>query len=1192
MTELHALRQRIRLATLADEAETLVRLTKEADLDEIDRRTICSDAEQLVDKLRHRASASMLESFLAEYALSTQEGIALMCLAEALLRVPDTATIDALIEDKIAPSRWAEHLSRANSPLVNVSTLALTLTGEVLKDRGEGISGLIRGFVQRMGEPVIRSAVIQAMKILGSQFVLGRDIEEATRNARKLEREGFTYSYDMLGEAARTETDARRYRAAYAEAIAVLAERAGAGRVRDNPGVSVKLSALHPRYEFAQRERVMSELVERTLALALMARGANMGFNIDAEEADRLDLSLDVIEAVLSDPRLAGWDGFGIVVQAYGLRASHVIDWIAALAAKLDRRVMVRLVKGAYWDSEIKRAQVLGLERFPVFSTKPATDISYIANARRLLKRTDRIYPQFATHNAHTTAAVLAIAETEGVNRASFEFQRLHGMGESLHQLLADERGTRTRIYAPVGRHSDLLAYLVRRLLENGANGSFVNLVADRDVPASAVVPDPFAALAATPPRVTLPPQLYGSSRRNSAGYEISDPLTLDKLLAARQRFAETSWTAISAMQAQNDAGESFAIVSPATGATVGAATGAGRVTLDLAIGAAKDAGPDWAARPVSERALILREAADLYERNGPEFFALLAREAGKTLPDAISELREAVDFLRYYAAEAEADAGADPDAVRTPLGTFACISPWNFPLAIFTGQIAAALVTGNSVVAKPAETTPLIAARAVALLHKAGVPEDVLQLVPGSGPVIGAALVADPRIDGVCFTGSLRTAKAIDAAMADHLSPAAPLIAETGGLNAMIVDSTALPEQAVRDIVASAFQSAGQRCSALRMLYVQEEAAPRLLEMLYGAMNELKLGDPWQVATDIGPLIDQKAADKVRAYIAEFAARDTILHQVPAPKDGHFVGPAVLKVGGIGDLKEEIFGPVLHVATFRADALEQVITAINASGYGLTFALHTRIDGRVAELSEKMRAGNIYVNRNQIGAVVGVQPFGGEGLSGTGPKAGGPHYLRRFWRPWHRFEPSTGVNPHQGISIGYAIAAVDQVRIAIEKVGIEPYAMLLPGPTGERNTLYTWPRGVVLCLGPDAASAEKQARMALEQGNGVLVIAPGATRIAAELGTNGEPIGGLEKKLAPAAIEAGLNVDAVLHFGTEAELKPWRQALARRDGAIIPLITRPADAEHLIRERHVSIDTTASGGNAELLAGSPEMGT
>jgi len=1174
------LRQTIRAATLADEAATLARLVADAALQPQDRAAIGVRAAELVEKVRSGSSSGMLESFLAEYTLSTTEGIALMCLAEALLRVPDTKTIDDLIEDKIAPSRWAEHLDRANSPLVNVSTLALTLTGEVLRDGGAGIAGTIKSFVQRIGEPVIRSAVLQAMKILGSQFVLGRTIEEATKVARKLEKDGYSYSYDMLGEAARTEADAKRYRAAYAEAIAVLATRATAGNVRDNPGVSVKLSALHPRYEFAKRERVMAELVERTLALALMARGANMGFNIDAEEADRLDLSLDIIEAVLADPRLEGWDGFGIVIQAYGQRASHVIDWVHALAEKLDRRVMVRLVKGAYWDAEVKRAQVLGLDGFPVFTRKAATDISFVANVRRLLEKRDRIYPQFATHNAHTTSAVLQLAAALGAQSSEYEFQRLHGMGERLHDILKTEHATRTRIYAPVGRHVDLLAYLVRRLLENGANGSFVNMIADRDVPAADVVRDPFTAIETAKPLVKTPADLFAPVRRNSRGLDLTDPLIIERLDRRRGAFAERTWTAGPILDGNVDGADPQPVTNPANGSTVGEVTHATLIDVATAIDAAERHSLDWSSRPVAERASLLRKTADLYESHATELFALASREAGKTLPDCVGEVREAVDFLRYYAAEAEAG------GPWNPRGVFACISPWNFPLAIFTGQIAAALATGNSVIAKPAEATPLIAARAVELMIEAGIPKGVIQLLPGEGRVIGQALASDPRIGGVCFTGSLPTAKAIDQAMAEHLPPDAPLIAETGGLNAMIVDSTALPEQAVRDILASAFQSAGQRCSALRLLYVQEEAAERTLEMLYGAMDELALGDPWSLATDVGPVIDLRAQHKINDHVMNFHDQGDVLKQISTPNTGTFVGPSVLKVRGIEDLREEIFGPVLHVATFKADDLPAVISAINASGYGLTFGLHTRIDARVEHLSRAVKAGNIYVNRNQIGAVVGSQPFGGEGLSGTGPKAGGPHYLARFSRPAPVAPVSGSINGLSGLSIGFAISAVDQVRAAFEKAVRAPVVTAMPGPTGESNELHQLPRGIVLCLGPDEASARIQAQLALAQNNGVLVIAPGAIRIANDLGADGSVIGGVDKRLAPAAVEAGLHVDAVMHFGDEAALKPWRQALSRREGGIVPLVTNEADATRLFVERHICIDTTASGGNAELLAG------
>jgi RHH-type proline utilization regulon transcriptional repressor/proline dehydrogenase/delta 1-pyrroline-5-carboxylate dehydrogenase len=1174
---LDAIRQSMREALIADDA-AVERLITAAALDDEARRSIEADAVRLVEKVRAGLSTGMLESFLAEYSLSTTEGIALMCLAEALLRVPDKTTIDDLIEDKIASARWLEHFDASNPLLVNVSTLALTLTGEVLRDTGAGLAGTVRNFIQRLGEPVIRSAVLQAMRILGSQFVLGRTIEEAADIARKAEAQGFGYSYDMLGEAARTEADAKRYRTAYAEAIAVIAARCTATSVRDNPGVSVKLSALHPRYEFAKRGRVMNELVERALALAVMARGANMGFNIDAEEADRLDLSLDIIEAILADPRLAGWDGFGVVVQAYGPRAGHVIDWLAALAERLDRRVMIRLVKGAYWDAEIKRAQVLGLDGYPVFTRKAATDVSYIANARKLIEHRARIYPQFATHNAHTVAAVLHLARELGAETTQYEFQRLHGMGERLHQILHDEHGTKTRIYAPVGRHADLLAYLVRRLLENGANGSFVNMIADREVPAAQVARDPFET-SREPGRIALPAGLFGT-RRNSRGFDVTDPLAMAALDTERDAFAGKLWSAAPISAIPGDETEHFRIESPATGELVGEAIGAGPLTIEAALRAATSAAPGWAALPVADRASTLRRAADLYEANAAELYVLCTREAGKVLSDAVSEVREAVDFLRYYAGEAERLRDG------APLGVVTCISPWNFPLAIFTGQVAAALVAGNAVLAKPAETTPLIAARAVDLLYEAGVPHDVLQLVPGRGSSVGAALTSDRRIGGVVFTGSLATAKAIDRAMAEALDPAAPLIAETGGLNAMIVDSTALPEQAVRDILASAFQSAGQRCSALRVLYLQEDTADKVIEMLLGAMDELAVGDPAVLATDIGPVIDERARAKIDAHIASYAARGAVLKQLATPIGGTFVGPAVLKVSGIADLTEEIFGPVLHVATFKAEHLDKVIADINAAGYGLTFGLHTRIDARVEHVSHRIRAGNIYVNRNQIGAVVGSQPFGGEGLSGTGPKAGGPHYLPRLSRPLEITPPSTASNVMSGLSVGYAIAAVDQVRVVYEKLSPRPLKQKMPGPTGETNTLETHPRGVVLCLGPDEASARRQAQFALAHGNAVLVIAYGGPRIAEELGRDGAAIGGVERRLSPAVIEAGLAVDAIMHFGTPEALKPWRQALARREGPIVPLIASEADVGRLILERHICIDTTASGGNAELLAG------
>ncbi|VAW12819.1 Proline dehydrogenase / Delta-1-pyrroline-5-carboxylate dehydrogenase, partial [hydrothermal vent metagenome] len=1001
--ELEDCRKAIAAAGRIGEGEALTRLVARAGLGAEDRRQISEHASRLVTRVRADTKPGLMEVFLAEYGLSTREGIALMCLAEALLRVPDAPTIDALIEDKIAPSQWGKHLGRSSSSLVNASTWALMLTGKVLDDDEEGgIAGLLRGAVKRLGEPVIRIAVSRAMRELGHQFVAGRTIGEAMENAAASERYGATFSYDMLGEAACTEADARRYHLAYSDAITALATTADGDDVTTNPGISVKLSALHPRYEVSQRERVMGDLVERTLSLALLAKSAGIGLNIDAEEAERLELSLDVIEAVISHPSLAGWDGFGVVVQTYGPRAAPVIDWLAALAGNLDRRMMVRLVKGAYWDTEIKRAQSLGLERFPVFTRKAATDVSFIACARHLLDLTDRLYPQFATHNAHSVAAILHMAQ----GRAAFEFQRLHGMGEALYDIVARTEDTSCRTYAPVGAHADLLAYLVRRLLENGANSSFVSQIVDESVPPGAVAADPFEVVAkwgggAANPHITRPSDLFAPKRRNSQGWDLTDPVTLAEIDAARAPFRDHVWMAVPLIAGGPLANRKKDVLNPAApGEFVGILTEASKEDIETAIAGAGDGVTAWSAMKAAERGAILRRAADLFEAGFGEVFALLAREAGKTLADCVGELREAVDFLCEYAATAE----ELPDA--PPRGVVACISPWNFPLAIFTGQIAGALAAGNAVIAKPAEPTPLTAAWAVRLLHQAGVPRAALQLLPGRGATVGVGLTSDRRIDGVCFTGSTDTARAINRSMAEHGRPIAPLVAETGGLNAMIIDSTALPEQAVRDILASAFQSAGQRCSALRCLYIQSDVRDDILAMLFGAMDEFCLGDPWELATDIGPVIDASAKTGIEAHIAAARDQGRLLKQLETPTRGHFVAPAIIRIDGIADLKEEIFGPVLHVAGFEADGIGDVVSAINATGYGLTFGLHTRIDDRVQEVVEALHVGNTYVNRNQIGAVVGSQPFGGEGLSGTGPKAGGPAYvphLQAAERPEHK---------------------------------------------------------------------------------------------------------------------------------------------------------------------------------------------
>ncbi|MEP2531987.1 bifunctional proline dehydrogenase/L-glutamate gamma-semialdehyde dehydrogenase PutA [Shimia sp.] len=1132
-------RSLIDTSTYCDEAVLLSNLCNQAELTQQDRTRICAQAADLVRAIRDRSDPGMMEVFLAEYGLSTDEGIALMCLAEALLRVPDAETIDALIEDKIAPSDWGKHLGGSASSLVNASTWALMLTGKVLDDHEPGLIGTLRGAVKRLGEPVIRTAVARAMKEMGRQFVLGEDITSAMERAANMEKKGYTYSYDMLGEAAKTDADAMRYHLAYSRAISAIASACKHDDIRQNPGISVKLSALHPRYEIAQKDRVMEELVPRLRSLALLAKSAGMGLNIDAEEADRLSISMDVIEDVLAEPALAGWDGFGVVVQAYGKRAGATLAYLYELAQRYDRKIMVRLVKGAYWDTEIKRAQVLGIDGFPVFTNKAATDVSYIANARALLNMTDRIYPQFATHNAHTVAAILDMAN----DNTAFEFQRLHGMGEALHDIVHTTQSTRCRIYAPVGAHRDLLAYLVRRLLENGANSSFVNQIVDEDVPAEVVATDPFN-LIDTPKALPRGPELFEPERVNSLGFDLTDVPTLDQLDIVRAPFKDKIWhaaplvTGTPAPLAAEPVGNPF-LPSDSPGSVANAS--AADIETALAGAAIWDASAE-------QRGIILNRAADLFESHYGELFALLAREAGKTPLDAVAELREAVDFLRYYAANA-------PSA--TPAGVFTCISPWNFPLAIFSGQVSAALAAGNAVLAKPADQTPLIAHLAVTLMHEAGVPQTALQLLPGAGATVGAALTSDPRVNGVAFTGSTATAKHIRATMANHLSPGAPLIAETGGLNAMIVDSTALPEQAVTAIVESAFQSAGQRCSALRCLYVQEDIATSLLEMLKGAMKELSLGDPWAISTDSGPVIDDAARSGIADHIAQAQHEGRVLFQIATPQTGTFIAPTLIQVNGIAELKREIFGPVLHVATFKSNELDDVIDAINATGYGLTFGLQTRIDDRVQHVSDRVQAGNIYINRNQIGAIVGSQPFGGEGLSGTGPKAGGPHYLSRF----SAVAPQIGANwaapMPQDILQGLILNCPE---------GAPTQTTSLPGPTGESNRLSTFARPPVLCLGPGAQAAQTQVES---------VTALGGRAIAG----HGD--------LPPKALETLQGFSGVLWWGDIENARTYAQALANRPGPILPLITGLPDTTRVRGERHVCADTTAAGGNAALLGGS-----
>jgi RHH-type proline utilization regulon transcriptional repressor/proline dehydrogenase/delta 1-pyrroline-5-carboxylate dehydrogenase len=1131
---LDTLRHQIDAHTYADPADVLDKLVAQAALSGDARAQISTDAANLVRAIRNTTAPGLMEVFLAEYGLSTDEGVSLMCLAEALLRVPDADTIDALIEDKIAPSDWGRHLGHSTSSLVNASTWALMLTGRVLDDDQPGPVRHLRAAVKRLGEPVIRTAVSRAMKEMGRQFVLGEDINAAMKRAAGMEKKGFTYSYDMLGEAARTEADAKRYHLSYSSAISAIANACTDADIRRNPGISVKLSALHPRYEVAQEKSVMRDLVPRLRALALLAKSAGMGLNVDAEEADRLALSLDVIDRVMSEPALAGWDGFGIVVQAFGPRAATVIDTLYDMATRHDRRIMVRLVKGAYWDTEIKLAQVEGVDGFPVFTQKAATDVSYISNARKLLGMADRIYPQFATHNAHTVAAVLHMAD----DPESYEFQRLHGMGETLHTLVMEKNKTRCRIYAPVGAHRDLLAYLVRRLLENGANSSFVNQMVDEDVPPEVVAADPFDQLGHTNMAIPTGPEVFLPGRANARGFDLAHTQTLAKIDAARLPFADHQWEATPLLAGTANAEASVQVANPFDpAAPPGTVQNASEADVKLAL---ENAAP-WDV-PLAERRRILLAAADLIEDNFGELFAILAREAGKGVSDCVAELREGVDFLRYYAGQA---------TNTPPAGIYTCISPWNFPMAIFCGQISAALAAGNAVLAKPAEQTPLVAYLTTSLMHQAGVPRTALQLLPGSGAV-GAALTGDPRIGGVAFTGSTGTAMRIRANMADHCAPGTPLIAETGGLNAMIVDSTALPEQAVQAIVESAFQSAGQRCSALRCLYVQEDIAKDLTRMLIGAMEALNMGNPWNLATDVGPVIDETAKAGIVAHVKAARAEGRVVAELKAPKDGIFVAPTIIKVGGIADMKQEIFGPILHLATFKSHELDAVIDAINATGYGLTFGLHTRIDDRVQHVSERIEAGNVYINRNQIGAIVGSQPFGGEGLSGTGPKAGGPNYLPRFSAP--------DVQTAQGTWDKSQTKLPDLAK----HEDVAPLETLsMPGPTGESNRLSTYPRRALLCMGPGPEAAAAQARAVEALGGRALQ-------------TTGQ--------IDPASLTDGPDYGGVLWWGNADTARSIEHALSKRTGPIMPLICGLPDSARVRAERHVCVDTTASGGNAALL--------
>jgi RHH-type proline utilization regulon transcriptional repressor/proline dehydrogenase/delta 1-pyrroline-5-carboxylate dehydrogenase len=968
-----------------DDGTIAVRLLAASQLAAEQNERIDRTATRLIEAIRSNDDPlGGVEDMLREFALSTKEGLALMVLAEALLRVPDARTADQFIEDKLGEGDFIHHETKSSAFLVNASAWALGMSARVIQP-GETPEGTLGRLAKRLGAPAVRAATRQAMRLMGSHFVLGETIEAALARAKAQSAKSPRYSFDMLGEGARTVADAERYFEAYAIAIHAIGRAAGNRALPDRPGISVKLSALHPRFEAVSRGRVMTELVPRLVDLARRAQSFDLNFTVDAEEADRLELSLDVIAATLGEASLAGWDGFGLAIQAYQKRASEVIDYVDALARAHQRRLMVRLVKGAYWDTEIKRAQERGLDGYPVFTRKAMTDLNYVACARKLLDLRPRLFPQFATHNALTVATVLELAD----GSSGFEFQRLHGMGDALYARLAEDRPEFAyRTYAPVGSHRDLLAYLVRRLLENGANSSFVALAADNAVPIKNLLKRP-AEIISSPaqarhPNIPLPRDLLLPQRINSRGIEFGERVALERLVTT------------------------IATESVPAAGSVSDATPA---DADAAVAAARGGFKSWSATPAAQRAAALEKAADLLESRAAHFIALLQREGGKTLDDALSELREAADFCRYYAAEGRKLFG-DDEAMPGPTGesntlrlrgrgVFVAISPWNFPLAIFLGQVTAALMAGNAVVAKPAEQTPLVAAEAVRLLHEAGIPADALRLVPGDGR-IGAALVAhpgiagNPGIAGVVFTGSTEVARSINRTLAAKDGPIVPLIAETGGINAMIADATALPEQVADDVVTSAFRSAGQRCSALRLLFVQDDVADRMIEMIAGAARELKIGDASDPATHIGPVIDAEAKSRLDAHVAHMK-REARVHYAGVAPEGNFVAPHIFELNDAGQLTEEIFGPILHVVRYEAERLEDVLRSIEATGFGLTLGIHSRIDDMVETIVARLSTGNIYVNRNMIGAVVGVQPFGGHGLSGTGPKAGGPHYLARF---------------------------------------------------------------------------------------------------------------------------------------------------------------------------------------------------
>ena len=1178
------LRWAITDATRREEAACMAPLLRIARLPQGEREAIRATALKLVEGLRARGQGGAVEALVKEYSLSSHEGVALMCLAEALLRIPDDGTRDALIRDKIVRGQWREHLSGQKSVFVNAATWGLVITGKLYggKDGSYddlGMAATLNRLLARAGEPMVRQAVDLAMRMMGEQFVTGQTIAKALKRAREKEAKGFRYSYDMLGEAAVTREDADRYYTDYENAIHAIGKSAGGRGIYEGPGISIKLSALHPRYGRAQAGRIMAEMLPRVKALAVLARRYDIGLNIDAEEADRLELSLDLLESLALDPDLAGWDGLGFVVQAYGKRCPMVIDWIIDLADRAGRRIMVRLVKGAYWDAEIKRAQVDGLASFPVYTRKVHTDVAYIACARRLLAAPAQVFPQFATHNAQTLATIYHLAGSD-FTVGQYEFQCLHGMGEPLYSQVVgkDKLDRPCRIYAPVGTHETLLAYLVRRLLENGANSSFVNRIGDPAVPVADLVADPVEVAMAMPnpgsrhELIARPDGIY-PDRLNSAGIDLADENALAALSQALAATAQRPWQA-------GEGGAPRDVLNPADHRdVVGQVYEASPQQVLTALERA--AGSTWGTVPVAERAAILERAADAMQQAMPTFMGLAIREAGKSAANAIAEVREAIDFLRYYAQQARESFGPE----QAPIGPVACISPWNFPLAIFTGQVAAALVAGNPVLAKPAEQTPLIAAEAVRLLHAAGVPHDALQLLPGEGD-IGAALVGSEHVAAVMFTGSTEVARLIQKQLASRLSPEGlpiPLIAETGGQNAMIVDSSALAEQVVADVIASAFDSAGQRCSALRVLCVQQDVADRTLSMLKGALKELCVGNPDRLSVDIGPVIDADAQRNIVRHIEAMRAKGHTVTQLDIAADcalGTFVAPTIIEIDSIADLGREVFGPVLHVVRYARRDLDALVDAINSTGYGLTFGLHTRMDGTVAHVMARVKAGNLYVNRNTIGAIVGVQPFGGRGLSGTGPKAGGPLYLGRLVSHAPAVLPavrqlSAPIESFAGwldLHGDHDAAAQARKLGRLSSLGLD---MTLPGPVGERNNYSLHARGHVLLRPCTQEGLFTMLAMALASGNS-------ATVEGMDL-----PEGLPPAVLAALQARTGEPLAACLVEGDENAMARACRDMADRPGPIVPVHAMERAGPGLawlLEEQSLSVNTTAAGGNASLM--------